>query len=141
MAELTCQFVRPDKLIYEGLVKSLVLVTRNGELGVWPGHANEICSLGDGIVRLHHLDEDGGATDNVVVSGGYAEIGPKGVIILADHARLVNDIDTAVVIKTRDKAIAGLENLKSSDHRKSYLEQKIKWCNMLLKVEKKFNAR
>ena len=63
------------------------------------------------------------------------------MIILADHARLVNDIDTAVVIKTRDKAIAGLENLKSSDHRKSYLEQKIKWCNMLLKVEKKFNAR
>ena len=119
MAELTCQFVRPDKLRYEGLVKSLILVTKNGELGVWPGHANEICSLGDGVVRLHHLDEDGGGTDNVVVSGGYAEIGPDGVI------------------KTRQKALDALENLDDSDNRSAYYEQKIKWCNMLLKEEQK----
>ena len=119
MAELTCQFVRPDKLIYEGLVKSLILVTKNGELGVWPGHANEICSLGDGVVRLHHLDEDGGGTDNVVVSGGYAEIGPD------------------VVTETRQKALDALENLDDSDNRSAYYEQKIKWCNMLLKEEQK----
>ena len=37
MAELSCQFVRPDRLLYEGPVASLILVTESGELGVWPG--------------------------------------------------------------------------------------------------------
>ena len=56
MAELNCQFVRPDRLLYEGPVASLILVAHSGELGVWPGHAPEICSLGDGVVRLHLHD-------------------------------------------------------------------------------------
>ena len=50
MAELTCQFVRPDKLLYEGTVKSLILASSDGEYGVWPGHAPEIIALGDGVV-------------------------------------------------------------------------------------------
>ena len=53
MAELTCQFVRPDKLLYEGTVESLILASADGEYGVWPGHAPEIIALGDGVVRLH----------------------------------------------------------------------------------------
>jgi ATP synthase F1 epsilon subunit len=104
MAELNCQFVRPDRLLYEGPVKSLVLVTHSGELGVWPGHAREICSLGDGVVRLHMLDKDGGDTRKVVISGGYAEINERGVIILADHARETNDIESDVVRQTREAA-------------------------------------
>jgi F-type H+-transporting ATPase subunit epsilon len=36
MASITCQFVRPDRRLYEGRVKSLVLLTPSGELGVWP---------------------------------------------------------------------------------------------------------
>ncbi len=44
MAELTCQFVRPDKLLYEGTVESLILPA-DGEYGVWPGHALEIIAL------------------------------------------------------------------------------------------------
>ena len=34
MADLTCQFVRPDRLLYEGPVASVILVTVSGELGV-----------------------------------------------------------------------------------------------------------
>ncbi len=71
MAELNCQFVRPDKLVYEGLVDHLILVTYSGELGVWPGHAPQICALGDGVVRLHQRSADGGEEIDVVISGGY----------------------------------------------------------------------
>ena len=39
MAYLTCKLVRPDRLLFEGPVASMVLVTYTGELGVWPGHA------------------------------------------------------------------------------------------------------
>ena len=133
MAELNCQFVRPDRLLYEGPVASLILVAHSGELGVWPGHAQEICSLGDGVVRLHLREEDGGGTTKVVISGGYAQIDEKGVIILADHARLTDDIEPDVVRETRDTALDTLNGLDEADGRRAYWENKVKWCNLLLK--------
>ena len=133
MAQITCQFVRPDRLIYEGPVASLVLATHTGELGVWPGHAAEICALGDGVVRLTRLPEDGGGVDKVIISGGYAEIDNDVVIILADHARWSDDIEPAVVRETRAKAEADRDALAESDHRRAYYENKIAWCDLLLK--------
>ncbi len=133
MAELNCQFVRPDRLLYEGPVASLILVAHSGELGVWPGHAPEICSLGDGVVRLHLREEDGGGTTKVVISGGYAQIDEKSVIILADHARLTDDIEPDVVRETRDTALDTLNGLDEADGRRAYWENKVKWCNLLLK--------
>ena len=133
MAELNCQFVRPDRLLFDGPVANLVLVTYAGELGVWPGHAPEIVALGDGVVRMRRLPADGGGEYDVVVSGGYAEIDNDGVIILADHARRTDDIEPDVVRRTRDEAIEALDEIGEGDHRAAYYEKKIRWCNLLLK--------
>ena len=133
MAELNCQFVRPDRLLFDGPVANLVLVTYAGELGVWPGHAPEIVALGDGVVRMRARQEDGGHEYDVVVSGGYAEIDNDGVIILADHARRTDDIDPDVVRRTRDEAIDALDEIRQGDYRAAYYEKKIRWCNLLLK--------
>ena len=133
MADLTCQFVRPDRLLYEGPVASVILVTVSGELGVWPGHAPEICALGDGVVRLNLREEDGGGTVGVIISGGYAQVDAKGVIVLADHARRTDDIDPDVVRDTREEAFDKLDEYPEGDHRRAYYENKIKWCNLLLK--------
>ncbi|OUO58661.1 ATP synthase F1 subunit epsilon [Olsenella sp. An270] len=133
MAELNCQFVRPDRLLFDGPVANLVLVTYAGELGVWPGHAPEIVALGDGVVRMRARQEDGGHEYDVVVSGGYAEIDNDGVIILADHARRTDDIDPDVVRRTRDEAIDALDEIGQGDYRAAYYEKKIRWCNLLLK--------
>ena len=133
MAQITCRFVRPDKLLYEGPVASLVLATHTGELGVWPGHASEICALGDGIVRLNLLPEQGGGIVRVLISGGYAEIRPDSVIILADHARRTDDINPDVVRRTRENAIAQRDALAKGDHRRAYWDNKAHWCDLLLK--------
>ena len=133
MADLSCQFVRPDRLLYEGPVASVILVTVSGELGVWPGHAPEICALGDGVVRLNLREEDGGGTVGVIISGGYAQVDTQGVIVLADHARRTDDIDPDVVRDTREEAFDKLDEYPEGDHRRAYYENKIKWCNLLLK--------
>lgn len=137
MAELMCRFARPDRSLFEGKVASLVLITYAGELGVWPGHASEVVALGDGVVRIRHLPEDGGDEYDVVVSGGYAEIDNNEVIILADHARRVDDIDCAVVMQTRDEAMEQLEAAEDHDHRHEYYLNKINWCNLLLRQAEK----
>lgn len=132
MGQITCQFVRPDRLLYEGSVASLVLVTPRGELGVWPGHAPEIVALGNGVVRLNRLAADGGDMVKVIISGGYAEITPDQVIILADHARRADDIEAPVVRETRGKAVASRDALPKDDSRRAYYENKIAWCDLLL---------
>ena len=125
MGYLTCKFVRPDKQLFEGKCASMTLVTYSGELGVLPGHASEICALGDGVVRIKHLDEDGGDERDVVVSGGYAEICNDVVVIIADHAR-------ATERRTHDKAQAKRDALPEGDHQRAYYENKMAWCDLLL---------
>ena len=130
--ELNVQFVRPDKLLYEGPVASLVLMARSGELGIWPGHASEICALGDGVVRLNRREVDGGGTVCVIVAGGYAEVDDDNVIILADHARRSDDIEPEVVRETLLAAQEARDALDEGDHRRAYYENKMAWCNLLL---------
>lgn len=134
MAELTVKFVRPDKQLYEGKAAHVVLVTYTGELGVWPGHASEICALGDGVIRITQTEADGGQERGVVVSGGYAEIHNDVVVVIADHARATNDIEPEVVKETRAHAQERRDALPEGDHNRVYYENKIAWCDMLLKV-------
>ena len=132
MAELTVQFVRPDRLMYEGPVASVILATPKGELGIWPGRRSIICALGDGVVRINRLEANGGGTVRVVVSGGYAEVDHDTVIILADHARRTDDIDRAQTEGLLADARAKLAALDPDDNRSAYWSQKVKWWTMLL---------
>ena len=133
MAQLTVQFVRPDRLLYEGPVESVILATPKGELGVWPGRRPIICALGNGVVRLNRRAEDGGGTVRVVVSGGYAEVDDDTVIILADHARRADDIDRAETQALLAQAMETLGSLAEDDNRRAYWQGKVAWWFMLLK--------
>lgn len=132
MGAIRLKFVRPDRELFEGEVASLVLVTQSGELGIWPMHAPLICALGDGVVRLHRLEEEGGGELHVIVSGGYAEVKDDEVIILADHARRSDDIEVDVVEETKAAAIANRDQFAPGDHRRVYYENKVRWCDLLL---------
>ena len=137
MGYLTCKFVRPDKQIFEGKVASVVLATYTGELGILPGHASEICALGNGVVRMNLLPEDGGGVRRVVVSGGYAEVHKNTVVVIADHARREDDIEPNVVLATRKAAEESRDALPEDDHQRAYYENKIAWCNQLLSQAEK----
>ncbi len=132
MAELTCRFVRPDRLLFEGTVKSVVLATLDGEMGILPCHAPEICALGDGIVRLN-CESDENPTRRILVSGGYAEVGSDFVLVLANHARDIDDIDIEEVKKTKKLAEDNRDDLLEEDGRRAYYQGKIDWCDLLLK--------
>ena len=132
MGKIFCQFVRPDRLVYEGEVENLILQTASGELGVWPLHSPLICALGDGHVRLQLPAESGGGVLKVLVMGGYAEVKDDTVIILADHARREDEIDTAATEATRAEAVAMRDQFAEGDHRRTYYENAIRWCDLQL---------
>lgn len=133
MDTLTCQIVRPDKLMYEGAATSVILVAHTGELGVFPHHGAEVCALGNGVMRINRPEEAGEPRQlRVVIMGGYAEVANDTLIVLATHAREINDIEPETVQQTRAHTCELRDKLPENDHNRAYYDEKIAWCDLLL---------
>ena len=81
------EIVSPEKLLLSKPVDMVVIPAEEGEMGVLPQHAPMIVTLRDGIIRLYSGDV---VTDRLQVSGGFAEVTPDRVTVLADAVTVVN---------------------------------------------------
>ena len=77
------EIVSPEKLLLSKSADMVVLPAAEGEMGVLPGHAPMIVLLRGGTIKL---TVGGTVTDTLYVSGGFAEITPTRVTILANEA-------------------------------------------------------
>ncbi|MEY3007203.1 MAG: hypothetical protein RI942_1545 [Pseudomonadota bacterium] len=102
-----CDIVSAEQEIFSGLVEMLVATGTLGELGVGYGHAPLLTSLVPGPVRIV---KQGGEEDIFYVSGGFLEVQPGVVSILADTALRADDMDEAAAEQARQDAAAALEN-------------------------------
>ena len=89
MAGLHFEFVSPESVLFSGDVDQVDLPGIEGDLGVLPGHAPMVTLLRPGIVTIMRE----GRRDAVVVVGGFAEMGPSGLTVLADRAGAREDFD------------------------------------------------
>jgi F-type H+-transporting ATPase subunit epsilon len=102
-----CDIVSAEKAIFSGLVEMLVANGDIGELGVTYGHAPLLTSLVPGPVRIV---KQGGDEEIFYVSGGFLEIQPGVVSILADTALRADDVDEAAAEDARREAEQALAN-------------------------------
>ena len=77
------ELVSPEKLLLSRPVDMVVIPAAEGEMGVLPQHAPMIVLLREGVIRL---SEGGRVTESLQVSGGFAEVTPTRVTVLADTA-------------------------------------------------------
>lgn len=96
-----CDIVSAEEEIFSGRITSLTVTGTLGELGVLPGHAPLLTGIRPGPVKLKF---DNGEEDVFFVSGGFLEVQPNVVTVLADTAVRAEDIDEAAVIEARDAA-------------------------------------
>jgi F-type H+-transporting ATPase subunit epsilon len=89
MASLHFEFVSPEAVLFSGEVDQVDLPGAEGDLGVLPGHAPMVTLLRPGIVTIMRE----GRREPVVVVGGFAEMGPSGLTVLADRAGAREDFD------------------------------------------------
>jgi F-type H+-transporting ATPase subunit epsilon len=89
MAGLHFEFVSPETVLFSGDVDQVDLPGIEGDLGVLPGHAPMVTLLRPGIVTIMRE----GQREPVVVVGGFAEMGPGGLTVLADRAGTREDFD------------------------------------------------
>ena len=105
--KIHCDIVSAEEEIYSGLVEMLVATGNEGELGVSYGHAPLLTGLVPGQVRIV---TQGGEEQVYYVSGGFLEIQPGGVSILADTAIRAHDVDEAAAEEARKEAEHALAN-------------------------------
>ena len=84
MADLHFELVTPEKLVRSDDVHMVVVPGVEGEFGVMAGHAPFMTTLKDGELKVYKTAN--GAPESITVSGGFAEVGDKGLTVLAESA-------------------------------------------------------
>lgn len=103
MAQMTVQVVTPDGLIYDHHANFIHAVTRDGEIGVLPGHVNLIAPLEVNELKVRRVDDDN-HVDWIAVNGGILEIKDNFVTIVADSAERERDIDISRAERAKQRA-------------------------------------
>ncbi len=86
---LKFELVSPERLIFSGEVRQVVVPGVEGEFTVLPEHAPLLSSMKPGVVTVI---DGGGQEDRIFVRGGFAEVNPAGLTVLAEEAIAVKDL-------------------------------------------------
>jgi len=122
MAELHFEFVSPESVLFSGEVDQVDLPGAEGDMGILAAHAPLVTTLRPGIVTIYR----GSAREPVVVTGGFAEVGPAGLTVLADRAVARESFDLAVLsaeIKDAEEDIADATDSAVRDKLARHLAQ------------------
>ncbi len=136
MADLPTRFhltvVTRDRKIVETDAVELVLPASDGEIGVLPGHAPMLAGLRVGVMRYR----TNGAPQSLVLSWGFAEILQERVIVLAETARLPQEIDPAAAEAERVKLERELADLSSHDPQFAIVEARLEESVAMINVHR-----
>jgi F-type H+-transporting ATPase subunit epsilon len=89
MATFHFDLVSPEKLAFSGEVDQVDIPGVEGDFGVLAGHAPVVAEIRPGILTVF----SGGRQEKIIVSGGVAEVSERGLTVLADVARTLEELD------------------------------------------------
>jgi len=110
MATFDLELVSPEKLLLSRPVEMAIIPAAEGDMGILPGHSPMIVALKGGVIEVRG---GGQPTERLFVAGGFAEITPTRVTVLADEATPVDQLsraDAAVRVKDAEAAYEAAAN-------------------------------
>ena len=111
--KLHFDLVSPEKRVFAGEVDQVVVPGVDGEFGVLAGHAPFMSTIRPGAISVH---VDGDMT-RTFIRGGFAEVTPDGLTILAEEAIDLADVDAADVERELTEAREDLGQARNDDER------------------------
>ena len=118
MSTSTLAVVTPQRQVLMEEVESVTAFGSEGSLGILPRHAPLLTALRAGV--LYYRKAGGQTEERMAVSGGFMEVGPDMVIILADMAELSSEIDVQRARQAKERAEKRLrERLSGLDVRRA----------------------
>jgi F-type H+-transporting ATPase subunit epsilon len=112
MAEkLNFDLVAPEARVFQGEVDMVVVPGSEGDFGVLAGHAPFMSTIRSGAIAIH----DGAEIRRTFIHGGFAEVTPEGLTILAEEAIDLNEVDPADVERQLTEAREDLGQARDDD--------------------------
>ena len=120
------ELVSPEKLLRSGEVFMVVVPGTEGDFGVLPGHAPLVSTIRPGAIEVFATSM-ADVPERIFIDGGFAEVGPDGLTILAEGALPVAEIDvegTALALAEAREALRGAtaDMLTAAEKRVARLE-------------------
>ena len=103
---LLLEIVTPERQVFSDQVDSVVVPGSLGELGVLPHHAPLVSTLGVGELRIRK----GGSEEFFAIVGGFLQVRPDKVVVMAETADVASEIDVAKAEEARREAERALES-------------------------------
>jgi F-type H+-transporting ATPase subunit epsilon len=94
MAALHFELVSPERLLLSEDVAEVDIPGTEGDMGILPGHAPVLSTLRPGVITV---TRDGGQKDRIFVRGGFAEVNPQGLTVLAETAIPLDELEAATL--------------------------------------------
>lgn len=107
--KLTFNLVTPERQLMSEPVDHVVVPGADGYFGVLPNHAPLMSTILPGVLTVIN----GGAETKIFVVGGFAEVTPDGLTVLAEEATLAADLKGDALssrITAAEKALADAAN-------------------------------
>ena len=97
---LLLEIVTPERQVFSEEVDSVVCPGIEGELGVLPHHSPLLTTLGVGELRIRR----GGEEEFFAIAGGFLQVRPDKVVVMAETADMASDIDIGKAQEARREA-------------------------------------
>jgi len=121
--EFKLSVVAPDRTVVEEPVTSIVAPAIDGYIGIMAGHSPMIAALRPGLVEITLA---GGSQESIAVGGGFMEVSPTSVIILADDAEFAREVDVKKeeeALERARKALRGEDSTMTTDEATHVIER------------------
>ena len=108
MAQMTVQVVTPDGLKYDHHASFIHAVTKDGQIGILPGHINLVAPLEVDELKVRRVDDES-HVDWIAVNGGIIEVKDDFITIVANSAERDRDIDVSRAERAKQRTERVLE--------------------------------
>jgi F-type H+-transporting ATPase subunit epsilon len=133
---LLCEIVTPESILYTNEVQMVVATTPEGEIGILPLHAPIVTTLAPGEVRLRFGDASAD-WEFFSIAGGYLQVHEDKVIVLADAAVPLSQIDAVRARESADRIKERLGELPAESGERENLLRDLNWAEVQLRVAEK----
>ena len=135
---IRCEIVSQDRLVFEGDADIVIVPGSLGEMGILPGHAPLLSALELGVIKVKSGDQE----EVFTVTGGFIEVQPDIVTVMADAAESVEEIDIDRAEKAMERASQLLDDYKDTDA-ENYMriQAALRRSNLRLKAAEQYRKR
>jgi len=133
MSSIRCEIVTQEQVVFDREVDMVVAPGSEGELGILPHHVPLITALQAGELRTRIGDKE----EVFAISGGFMEVQPDHVTVLARTAENADEIDVARANAARERAEKLLEEGPPESDQYRHIEAALRRSRLRLKVARK----